>query len=272
METWATFSIIDHRHPVYRQALALFDKIIVPIPPMPIGNQTAAELQQLESEVEYLAGEGAAQRFDWSSDAFQDWRAPFLAEAVSAKLNRDAFGDSRLMMSEKLTSESVQAIPVYGGVEQHHHALNTLMAVEKALTLEILQRLPVPEFDTPLENLVRLRAKPAFRRALDDLLEWKRDRVPGIFLAPKRDEALTIAIREFDKLTEAYAKAMESAGFAKLGQVSSIFISLATGDIAGVIKEGLVSAREIKEPSWKKLSDLKCAPGGVVYHFKEAMM
>lgn len=26
METWATFSIVDHRKPIYRQALALFER------------------------------------------------------------------------------------------------------------------------------------------------------------------------------------------------------------------------------------------------------
>jgi hypothetical protein len=26
METWATFSVVDHRKPIYRQALALFDR------------------------------------------------------------------------------------------------------------------------------------------------------------------------------------------------------------------------------------------------------
>jgi hypothetical protein len=40
METWATFSVVDHRKPIYRQALALFDRIVVPLPPTPIGNQT----------------------------------------------------------------------------------------------------------------------------------------------------------------------------------------------------------------------------------------
>jgi hypothetical protein len=52
METWATFSIIDHRNPVYRQSLALFDRIVVPVPPMPIGDQTQEELDQLEAEAQ----------------------------------------------------------------------------------------------------------------------------------------------------------------------------------------------------------------------------
>ena len=40
METWATFSTIDHRKPLYRQALALFDRIVVPLPPKPVSQLT----------------------------------------------------------------------------------------------------------------------------------------------------------------------------------------------------------------------------------------
>jgi hypothetical protein len=60
METWATFSIIDHRKPIYRQALALFDRIVVPLPPKPIGDQTQEELDQLEA-VDYLREAQAAE-------------------------------------------------------------------------------------------------------------------------------------------------------------------------------------------------------------------
>ena len=274
METWATFSIIDHRKPVYRQALALFDKIVVPIPPNPIGDQTQAELDQLRAEIDYLEQNKAAERFDWNSDAFQEWRRPYMAEAASAKINRDAFLDTRLMAAEKLGREhpGVQAIPVYGGPEQFNQAKTNLMEVEKAFTQEILQRLPVPDDNTPLENLVKLREKKAFRSALEDLLEWKRLRVPGIVLDANRGEAMAAAMRDFDKLTKAYAAAMEAAGFKKATTVSSIFFSAIIGEVVGAIKEGLVAFRETREPCWKKVSEMKCAPGGVVYHFKEALI
>ena len=196
METWATFSIIDHRKPVYRQALALFDKIVVPIPSNPIGDQTQAELDQLRTEVDYLVKHKAAERFDWNSDAFQDWRRPYLAEAASAKINRDAFMDTRLMEAEKVERErkGVQAIPVYRGSAQFNQAKTELMKVEEVLTLEILQRLPVPDDNTPLENLIGLRQKPAFKNALDNLLEWKRLIVPSIVLDTNRKEAIAAAM------------------------------------------------------------------------------
>src|SRR5215831_10829725 len=115
METWATFSIVDHRKPTYRQPLALFNRIVVPLPPKPIGDQTAEELDQLRAEVDFLAKHNAAMPHAWSSEAFQDWRKPFLAEAVAARVNRDVFQDTRLMLAEQLTTDDVQAVPVYGG-------------------------------------------------------------------------------------------------------------------------------------------------------------
>jgi hypothetical protein len=271
METWATFSIVDHRAPVYRQALALFDRIVVPVPPQPIGDQTSEELTQLAAEIKYLASHGAAALHQWSSNAFEEWRRPLLAEAVATRLNRDAFLDTRLMLAETFTSGEVQAVPVYNGNEHYLRSRQELYQAEDALTVEILQRLPVPNYDTPLENLVELRKKAAFRTALDDLLEWKRLQLPAIVLAKERPRAIANAMRDFDKYTRAYAEAMESEGYKTAGSVASIFFALATGEVLGAIKEGLVSFRELREPCWKKVSAMKCAPGGVVYHFKQAV-
>lgn len=271
METWATFSIVDHRRPVYRQALALFDRIVVPVPPAPIGDQTEQELQQLQAEVSYLAENDAAVLHNWSSSAFEEWSKPFLAEAVAAGVNRDPLLDTRLMLAEKIASSDVEAVPVYGGPNHYTQSRLILPQIEEALTLEIAQRLPVPDYDTPLENLVNLRRSSAFRTALNDLLEWKRQRVPQIFLQPDHPAAIHAALRDFDRLTTKYAAAMETEGFKKVGSVGSIFFALFSGEIIGAIKEGLISFRELREPCWKKLSELKCAPGAVVYQFEQAL-
>ena len=238
---------------------------------MAIGDQTREELTQLEVEIQYLAEHGAAVLVPWNSQDFEDWRKPFLAEAAAANINRDIFNDTRLMVAAKFAADDVQAIPVYGGQEHYDESRRQLMQVEEALTLEILQRLPVPDYDTPLENLIKLRGNPAFRTALEDLLEWKRLRVPALALERNRPAAIAAAMGEFDKLTTAYAAAMEDQGYKKAGIVGSIFFSAVTGEVLGAVKEGLVSFREVREPVWKKVSEMKCAPGGVVYHFKEAV-
>jgi hypothetical protein len=271
VETWATFSVTDHRLPIYRQALALFDRIVVPLPREPVGDQTQEELDQLRADVDYLKGVNAAEPYDWQDARFDQWREPFLAQALAAGFNRDADHDSRLMLSNQLCSPDVQAIPVYGGPELFANSNSALGLANEALTVEIAQRLPVPDYDTPLENLVRLRQNPAFRRALEDLLEWKRDKAPAIVLAEDRKTAIEAAMRDFDRLTKTYASAMESEGHKKAGLVGSIFFALITGDPLGAIKEALVSFREVREPCWKKVAEMKCAPAGVIYHFKEAI-
>ena len=95
--------------------------------------------------------------------------------------------------------------------------------------------------------------------------------MPVIVLAEKRPEAIATAMREFDKLTKAYAEAMESEGYKKAAGIVSIFFSVVTGGIVDAIKEGLISFKEYKEPCWKRISQMKCAPGGVVYHFDQAL-
>jgi hypothetical protein len=86
METWAPFLIVDHRAPVYRQALALFDRIVTPIPREPIGDQTHDELTQPEAEISYLTAHDAAELHEWNSDVFCR-----VAEASSGG------GDSRMV-------------------------------------------------------------------------------------------------------------------------------------------------------------------------------
>jgi hypothetical protein len=271
METWATFSITDHRKPIYRQALALFDRIVVPLPKEPIGDQTQDELDQLSAELEYLYKADAAVARPFDSESFQAWRLDVLAEATAAGINNDKFLDTRLMLAQQTHVPDVQAIPVYGSHKSFADNCRTLMQAEEALTIEITQKLPVPDRDTSLQSLIDLRRSPQFRKALDDLLEWKRDKAPAIVLAEDKEAAIKAALRDFDKMTKAYADAMQSHGFKKFETVASIFFSLVTLEPLGALKETLVGFREMKEPCWKKLSDAKCAPGGVVYHFKEAI-
>ena len=122
METWATFSIIDHRRPVYRQALALFDRIVVPLPAKPIGDQTVEELMQLRAEVDYLKEANAAEPYEWLSAEFEEWRKPLLGQALAVGINRDAYLDTRLMLMDQVVSPEVEAVPVYGGQQQYADA------------------------------------------------------------------------------------------------------------------------------------------------------
>src|SRR5262245_15225437 len=264
METWATFSIIDHRAPIYRQALALFDRIVVPIPPKPIGDQTEEELEQLSADVSYLEENGAAIFYEWSSSDFQEWRQARMGAALAASVNRDAYRDTRDMLAHELTAKNVRAIPVFGEA-QYDEFEKSSFHVEEALRVRIAQRIPLPEFDTPLESLVRLRDDPGFQVARESLLAWIHTKMPAIVLSANKAAAVESALTELDKHARKYTIEMENAGFHKAGTISSILWTAGSAPLAALWK-GLTSWEELRQPCWRKLNEMQCAPGGVIYH------
>ena len=46
---FGTFSIFDHRDPVFRKALILFDRVVIPVPGRPIYDTSHAELSRLSA-------------------------------------------------------------------------------------------------------------------------------------------------------------------------------------------------------------------------------
>jgi hypothetical protein len=276
METWATLSITDHRKPIYRQALALFDKIVVPIPSSPIGDQTAEELDRLEADVAFLEQSGAARRYEWDTKEYVEWRSPLMAEALARGIRRDAYMDTRFMLAKKMTTHGVEAVPVYGnmatyGTARGEMGLVNWGEVNDALTVEIAQTLPVPDHDTPLEDLIRMRESAAFQQAMKDLNEWKYLRIPAILLAPDHEGALRCAIHDFNEMADKYTAATKEQQRTTRVKILSILVSAATGDAVGVLKEGATWFNESRTPRWMELAERKCAPGGVVYHFQEAV-
>jgi hypothetical protein len=278
MQTWATFSTTDHRRPIFRQALALFDRIVVPVPSAPIGDQTTQELDQLEADVAYLELNCAAQRYPWNSGEFLQWRSGLMAEALARgySFNRNAYMDTRMMLREKITVEGVEAVPVYGDMDSYAAARQeigtvTWGQVDHALTVGIAQMLPVPDYDTPLEDLVRLRESAAFQQAMQDLNEWKRIRIPAILLIPDHEAELRGALSDFSKLADSYARAMEELKSKRKRNLGFIFVSVLSGEALGAVKEGATTYFEQRTPVWKELADRKCAPGALVYQFQEAV-
>jgi hypothetical protein len=53
-EYWGTFSIYDHRGSIYRQSLVVFDRIVIPVPPKPVGNLTQQEIERLARDADWL--------------------------------------------------------------------------------------------------------------------------------------------------------------------------------------------------------------------------
>jgi len=71
-----------------------------------------------------------------------------------------------------------------------------------------------------------------------------------------------------DYLFTIRGEAMEPEGYKKAGSLRSIFSALVASEPLWALKELFVSFREMREPCRTKISRMKCAPGGLVYHSK----
>lgn len=147
-EYWATFSIFDHRGPLYRKALVFFfDRVVMPVPTVPVGNLKQPEIDALSADADYLANSGAGVRFDWNPDEFFAWLEGIVnqdslhGEALAKVLANDPPYATRLQVSQKYTGiakellpagvDSVTAVPVYGTPETYEHATANLYTAER---------------------------------------------------------------------------------------------------------------------------------------------
>lgn len=192
-EHWATFSIYDHRTPLYRQALLLFDRIVVPVPAAPLADLTEAELDALNADVEYLRSNDAAVSFGWDPGSFLSWQASVASEALASTLNRDPLYATRLQLAEQALPlkpkgvDSVVAVPVYRSEMAFGASSEELRndGLQDVVLLEVvLPRLPVPVSDVPLQSIIDLRGKDSFREATFNLRKWQARVLPDLLKDP----------------------------------------------------------------------------------------
>ena len=182
-ELWGTFSIYDHRDAIFKKSLIIFDRIVIPIPDKPIGNQTQDELDQLYADASYLEENGAAIIYNWKSEEFQDWQRNVLREALSIR-STDSFYDSRLMLKDKAEDlkpknvNEVTSLPVYGAKAEFKEAYSNLYhVINEGVMIELSQLINIPHEDTPFENIIKLRDSKSFKSAKDAFKEWQLKRI-----------------------------------------------------------------------------------------------
>lgn len=109
---WGTFSIYDFQTPRFRQALVLFDKIVLPIPTEPIkgsgGEITTADLKRLTAEARFLEDQKAAIVLEWERDEFDEWRDSKASEAIAQLLDHDRQLATRFQVQEAMETKFVQ--------------------------------------------------------------------------------------------------------------------------------------------------------------------
>lgn len=224
-EHWATFSIYDHRTAIFRQALLLFDRIVVPVPAAPFRKLTLEELDALNADVDYLRANDAAVPFEWDPERFHRWQASVAGEALASTLNRDPLYATRLQLAREALPlkpagvDSVVAVPVYGSEAEFGDSTEELRedGLQDTVLLEVvLPRLPVPAPRTSLETIIDLRNRESFREAIFNLRKWQAKVLPDLLKDPgNRDRHLRAAAADFDRWIRQYTEAVADANFAK---------------------------------------------------------
>jgi hypothetical protein len=288
-EYWATFSIFDHRGPLYRKALVLFDRVVMPVPTAPVGNLKQPEIDSVAADADYLTASGAGIRFDWNPDEFFAWREGTVkqdsmhGEALAKVLAKDPPYATRLQLSQKYTGiakemlpagvDAVTAVPVYSSPKIYDDAAASLDSAERQALEVILKHIPVPADDTPLENIVELRGDPQFRNSMRKLRKWQGDVVNDVLLKGS-DRAIREANAELESWIAQYEQAMNNAKIKKISttilSIIAIGASLTTGAgipilLAAKLASPLWTLREISKPCWKDVAEKEFAPAGVIY-------
>ena len=297
-EYWATFSIYDYRTPRFRQALVLFDKVVVPIPDAPIkgsrGEITDADLDRLSAEIDYLEQSGAAVGFTWNRGEFEQWREARGAEGMAQLLDRDRELATRLHVQEAVqramadrhlvtgTGHDAQSlanatvIPVYAGVSDYQASWGP-NAVDTQVVEIVAEQLPMPDDNEDLGLIVALRQRDSFRAFMPAFRLWQEQVAlrlarAGADLELRRRE-LRVASLELRAAIDRFTRAVQDARFEKVRKgvtlpllVGAAVAGEAHGLAATLAEEGpeLFNVRDLLRPWWRPLQDREFALAGVI--------
>lgn len=276
-EQWGTLSIFDHREPLFLRSLVFFDRTVMPVPTQPMYDITEEEIERLTADAEYLEAHDAAVIHPWDSEVFQDWQHDLIREVLTVR-ERDSLYDSRLMLQE-LAPDDVVATPVYGARQGYEEASRKIENVPvDLLTLELTQRLSVPDADVPLSEIVELRSRPSFQSALRGLRKWRLSVLPNLIADPG-EGAARAAGRDLDRMMSRYEEAMADSRMKKRRAcvVSVLALGAAVTGTAGMM--GILAAAaptafavsDSMKPFWKEVRDTDFAAAGVLYEAQEVL-
>jgi hypothetical protein len=310
-EYWGTFSIYDHRTPLYRQSLVLFDKVVIPVPVRPIkgsaGEITAEEIKRLSADVDYLRGEGAAVRVDWNPKDFNHWRESQAGEALAQLLDKDKQLATRFQLQEAvekgLLSEGVvkrvgpnedpggtglaavkriRAIPVYGDWQEYLAVWKS--GADTKFVEIVAEQIPMPADESPLEAIVELRQRDSFKYFVKAFRHFQEQTVINLLNAHGDPEIIKRAseaassmladwVGKFRKDVEDLRVKRVEGSFAWLLAVSSALYDW-TGLSLKALAELVPHAfkiRSLTRPWWTVVTDKPWAAAGLVYESLEAV-
>lgn len=182
--------------------------------------------------------------------------------------------------SEDLKPKGVNEIvsmPVYGAREEFNNVYSKLYHVKnEGVMLELSQLLSVPEKNTPLAEIIRLREKKSFKSARRAFKEWQFKKVPEI-LGEKSEKNINLATDEFIHMLNRYEEEIQKGKFKKRKIVITSILALgalfsaAIGETQTAIAfasgaaPNLFSLREAASPIWKDIRDKDFEAAGIIY-------
>ena len=280
---WGILAPNDHRKPLFRSSLLLFDQLLIPDSPSIANDLDSAEIDRLLKDVDYLSGRGVVQQVHWDRKDFEAWCkkiSPSNPEEVLRKWPNCA---ARYYLQHQYSGlladkeAPVAAFPVY----LNHKFFDIISAkpqvssADQRLILEVvLPNFPAPSEGASLDDILWLRESKSFQAALQKMRSWQMDVFPGLADDSKGHE-IRRAAQEFERYVTEYKSAVHEIGVAKRN--TSVVWAFSVGaflapKIAPVVmlllriwNPRLVSVKETFTPAWKLLLDKPFAPAGVIH-------
>jgi hypothetical protein len=295
---WATFSIYDYRTPRFRQALVLFDKVVIPIPDAPIvgsrGAITNEDLKRLSAEVSSLEKQGAAIGVMWNRKEFDAWREEKSGEALAQLLDRDRELATRLQPQESIQKSlaakqlitglaynaapvmDATVVPVYARIGEYQHSLREERATADVVEV-VAGQLPMPDDNEELERIIDLRSRESSKAFMPSFRKWQ-EKVTLRLLQAGEDEVIRrheirLATLELRDAIEQFQRAIADAKFQRLAKgvtlplvVGSALVGHVEPLLTCVMEHGpeLFRIRSLVQPWWRPLLEKECALAGVI--------
>jgi len=280
---WGILAPNDHRKPLFRTSLLLFDQLVVPDSPLISNDLSAQEIDQFCADIDYLSGQGAVQQFHWNQQEFENWCRKSSGSSGDEVLQRWPNCATRYYLQHQCSGlladdrSPVAAFPLY--LNPKFFDIISLTPEDSRgdgrLILEVIfPNFPTPSEETSLEEILFRRREKSFEASLQKMRSWQLDVLPELADDP-RDHAIRMAAKEFEGYVTDYENAVREINVArrntivtwafKVGMSLEPKIPTVVKALLGMWNPRLLSMRKVFTPNWKLLLDKPFAPAGVIH-------
>ena len=280
---WGILAPNDHRKPLFRSSLLLFDQLIIPDSTSIARDLEPQEIDQLETDVAFLCRRGVVQRVHWDQNEFESWCRKISPSNPNEILSKWPNCAARYYMQHKYSGLSVDekspvaAFPLY----LNHRFFDLLSpnpqapSADQRLILEVIfPSFPVVSEKLSLDKILSRRESKSFNVCLQRLRSWQMEVLPD--LAEELNERkIEKAATAFESYVIQYRNAVREIGIARrnTGVAWAFSVSaLLAPKIAPMLlfllriwNPKLLSAKDAVTPAWKLLLDEPFAPAGVIH-------